>query len=100
MSSVRLVIKRKWRQSGHSSACAPSRRVRLTNQPPANVDRLGDLLALLGVVDTLPGVLVDRFDGRLDGRDVAHADRVRPAHLLQVSKDLGVSRTRSPRAAA
>ena len=35
------------------------------DQPPAAVDGLGDLrLALLGVVDRLPGVLVDRLDGR------------------------------------
>jgi hypothetical protein len=30
LSSLRLVIKQKCRQSGNSSACAPTRRVRLT----------------------------------------------------------------------
>ena len=96
MSSVRLVMNAKCRQSGTSSACGPIRRVRRTiNRRPA-VDGLGDLrLTALGVVvDRLPGVLGDRLDGRFDLLDVAHADRVLPAGLLEQLEDLGVPEPR------
>jgi hypothetical protein len=38
------------------------------DQPPPTVDGFGDLrLALVGVVDAMPGVLVDLLDGAADG---------------------------------
>ena len=65
------------------------------DQPAAAVDGLGDLrLAVVGVVDALPGVLVDRLDGGADGLDHPHADRVLPARLLQALEDLGVPEPR------
>ena len=65
------------------------------DQPPVAVDGLGDLrLPADGVVDVLPGALVDRLDCRFDLLDVAYADRVLPADLLQVLKDLGVPKPR------
>src|SRR3954470_5703832 len=54
------------------------------DQPPPAVDGFGDLrLALVGVVDAMPGVLVDLLDGGADGLGHAHGDRVLPAGLLQ-----------------
>ncbi len=58
------------------------------DQPPAGVGGLGGLrLTSVGVVDALPGVLVNRLDGRADGLDHPHPDRVLPAGLLQALED-------------
>jgi hypothetical protein len=95
MSSSRLVMKQKWRQSGHSSAWAPSRRVRRTISRRPPLDGFGDLrLSVFGVVDALPGVLVDRLDGGADGLDHPHADRVLPARVFQALEHLGVPEPR------
>src|SRR4051812_32817557 len=95
IASVRLVRNEKCRRSGHSSACAPIRRVRLTIKPGAAIGGFGDLcLARFGVVDALPGALADRVDGGPDLLDVAHAHRVLPAGPLQALKDRGVPESR------
>ncbi len=65
------------------------------DQPPVAVDGLGDLrFAADGVGNLLPGILVDRLHRHLDLLDVAHADRVLPADLLEVVEDLRVPKPR------
>jgi hypothetical protein len=64
-------------------------------QPPVAVGGLGDLrLTVFGVVDGLPGVLVDRG---ADGLDHPHPDRVLPARLLEALEDLRVPKPESAR---
>ena len=75
----------------------PQRRLRsrepgaADDQAAARVGGLGDLrLPSVGVLDRLPGVLVDPGDGGLDLLDVANRDRVLPALPLQPLEELGV----------
>ena len=95
MSSVRLVRNAKCRQSGHSSACGAEQAGAADDQPPAAVDGLGDLrLAVVGVVDRLPGVLGDRGDRGGDGLGHPHADRVLPVGPLEALEHLDVPEPR------
>jgi hypothetical protein len=61
------------------------------DQPPSGVGGFRDLrVAFFGVVDALPGVLVDRFDGATDRLDHPYPDRVLPAGFLEVFEGLRV----------
>jgi hypothetical protein len=92
---VRLVMKQKCRQSGPQFGLGSEQAGAPDDQSPATVDGLGDLrLTPLGVVDALPVLRVDLLDGGVDGLDHPHPDRVLPAHLLEVLKDLRIPKSR------
>src|SRR3954468_12231652 len=83
-SSVRLVRTGKWVPVGPQLGLRTDQARAPDDQPSLVVGCLGDLrLAVVGVVDALPGVLVDLLDGGADGLGHPHRDRVLPAGLLQ-----------------
>ena len=96
ISSTRLVIRQKWRQSGHSSACAPTSRVRLTislrcrrgrSRRSAPRLRRGSRSVCQASSSIASTAARTRFDH-------PHPDRVLPAGLLQPLEHLGVPESR------